>query len=328
MKVDGYKGPKTSTFNGVRFVNLDPVKPKSMWTVIKWRLSSKRTRWSTDTSSAASEFSPNTNSRGLRYTFINHSTFLIELNGLTILTDPIWSDRCSPVTWAGPQRVRAPGIRLETLPKINVVLISHNHYDHMDLPTLMKLEIRDQPVFLTGLGNKAFLKKFGLTHVEELDWWDAYSSAPHTLPLTHFYFVPARHWSRRGWDDFNKTLWGGFVIQQEQQTLYFAGDTGYGRHFREIHKRFPKIDLSFLPIGAYEPRWFMHEAHINPEEAVRAHLELRSQQSVGMHFGTFQLSNELIDAPMRDLETALKAWHVSPTHFIVPEFGKTYEKTP
>ena len=258
-------------------------------------------------------------------TFVGHSTFLLQFaGGLNVLTDPIWSERASPVAFAGPRRARAPGLGFEALPPVQIVLVSHGHYDHLDLPTLRRLDAQFRPLFLTGLGNRAFLQANGLRQVEELDWWETHAfSAPdgRTLEIT---FTPAQHWSARSVTGRNRTLWGGFWMHQGSALrVYFAADSGYNEHFRLIRDRLGIPDLALLPIGAYEPRWFMREQHMNPDEAVQAHLALESRLSVGMHFGTFRLTDEGIDQPAEALRMSLQTRAVDPAAVRVPCFGET-----
>jgi L-ascorbate metabolism protein UlaG (beta-lactamase superfamily) len=252
-------------------------------------------------------------------TFVGQSTFLIQLGGVNALTDPVWSHRASPVRWAGPRRVRRPGIAFDDLPPVHLVLVSHNHYDHMDLPTLRRLRQRFDPVFVTGLGNRRYLRKRGLRRVEELDWWQS-CPAPGGLTVT---MTPAQHFSRRGLFDRLRTLWGGFVLTAGTKQVFFTGDSAYADHFREVRRRSGAIDLALLPIGAYEPRWLMRAAHMNPEEAVRAHRDLAPRLSLGMHFGTFQLTDEAIDAPVAELRQSLGRHGVKEGEFLVPGFGET-----
>ena len=256
-----------------------------------------------------------------RATFINHATVLIQTDNCNILTDPIWSYRCSPFSWAGPRRHRNPGLRFEDLPRIDVVLISHNHYDHMDLPTLRRLQATFQPRIITGFGNGSYLNNRGIRMVEELEWWDP---ATTTAACPKFTFVPAKHFSGRGLFDRNKTRWGGFTIETSSGCIFFAGDTGYGPHFREIAERFGQIDLSLLPIGAYEPRSFMCPVHMNPAEAVQAHLDLKSAQSMGIHFGTFRLAFEGMDDPANDLIRAREAAGITADDFEAPQHGSRH----
>ncbi len=233
-------------------------------------------------------------------TFIGHATFLIRMCGLTILTDPIFSDRCSPVTWAGPRRVRRPGLALAALPRIDVVLLSHNHYDHMDLPSLRQLHQRDAPLVVTTLGNARTLARAGLGQARELDWWQATRHGGLDITAT-----PARHFARRGLFDHNRSLWAGFMLSAGPRRLLFAGDSGAGPHWAEIQARLGAPGVALLPIGAYEPRWFMAAVHMNPADAVQAHRDLGAGHSIGMHFGTFRLTDEAVEAPVAALAEAL-----------------------
>jgi len=224
---------------------------------------------------------------GFKITFVNHSTLLIQWQGKNILTDPIYSKRASPFRYLGPKRLHAPGISFDQLPPIDIILLSHNHYDHMDLPTLEALRDRFDPLIITGLGNKAYLKKHHLLHVKELAWWETYKKAPFEVT-----FTPAEHFSARWPWDKNKTLWGGFFLRAGEETLYFAGDTGYGQFFKKIAHTLGSPDLSLLPIGAFKPRWFMQPAHMSPEEARKAFRDLKGKRWIPIHFGTFNLSDD------------------------------------
>src|SRR5947208_16579982 len=234
-------------------------------------------------------------------TFVGHATFLIQAAATNLLTDPVYSERASPVSFAGPRRVRAPGVRFDDLPAISLVLLSHNHYDHCDLGTLRALDRRFQPRLLAPIGNGRLLRSAGIRQVEEIDWWQSASAAP--LPVT---LTPAQHFSARSMFDRNRALWGGFLIEAGGRRILFAGDSGYGPHWREIATRLGPFDLALLPIGAYEPRWFMKDIHMNPAEAAQAHVDLAARQSLAMHFGTFQLTPEAIDEPVRALAKALR----------------------
>ncbi len=287
---------------------------------LKWIFHRERAAWpgwieSTASTVPASRVSGNE----IRVTFVNHSTFLIQTDGMNILTDPIWSDWAGPLPYVGSKRVRSPGIRFEYLPVIDAVLVSHNHYDHMDIPTLKALGEKFSPLFVTGLGNKKFLEKRVSGRVEELDWWEK-TSLPNGRSI---YFVPAQHFSGRAPWNIDKSLWGGFMIESSPGQIYFAGDTGFGEFFEQIHDRFPDIKVALLPVGAYEPRWFMSAVHLNPDDAVRAHQILKPRLSVGIHLGTFHLSDEGIDAPARQLEEAIKRHGVKPEDFIILDFGET-----
>jgi L-ascorbate metabolism protein UlaG (beta-lactamase superfamily) len=249
-------------------------------------------------------------------TFIGHSTFLIQTASGNILTDPMFSNRAGPLRVLGPRRVRQPAVRFDDLPPISMVLLSHNHYDHCDRRTLRKLATRFDPIVVTPLGNGALVRSAGVARVEELDWWEEAKAS--TLPVA---LTPARHFSARTPFDRNRALWGGFVLSLGDTRIFFAGDTAYGGFFRDVRRRLGSIDLALLPIGAYEPRWFMQAVHMNPEEAVQAHLDLEASRSIGMHFGTFQLTAEAIDAPLRALQDACHARNVPPSRFRALDFG-------
>jgi L-ascorbate metabolism protein UlaG (beta-lactamase superfamily) len=251
-------------------------------------------------------------------TFVGHATFLIQVAATNLLIDPVYAERASPVSFAGPRRVRAPGVRFDDLPTPALVLLSHNHYDHCDLGTLRALERRFQPRVVAPVGNGRLLRSAGIRRVEEIDWWQRASTAP--LPIT---LTPAQHFSARSMFDRNRALWGGFLIEAAGRRILFAGDSGYGPHFREIGARLAPIDLALLPIGAYEPRWFMKDIHMNPAEAVQAHLDLAARQSIAMHYGTFQLTPEGIDEPVRELAKALRARGVPAEQFRPVDVGES-----
>lgn len=252
-------------------------------------------------------------------TFIGHSSFLLRLPGLTVLTDPIFSKRCSPFTFAGPKRVRDPGIALDALPPIDLTLISHNHYDHLDLRSLRRLRKRFPAMQIAApLGNAAFLAGKRIGGAIDLDWWQTHQFEEARATLT-----PARHFAARWLNDRNETLWGGFMLEHRGTKIYFAGDTGYTRFFTEIRRRLGAPDIALLPIGAYEPRWFMQTAHMNPADAVQAFRELEPRIAIGMHFGTFQLTAEPIDQPEKDLFLAKAEASVKEDGFITLDVGET-----
>jgi L-ascorbate metabolism protein UlaG (beta-lactamase superfamily) len=305
-----YRGPRTDHFDGERFHNPNPMRQGSF---LKWQLNRDRGFWRkwVDAPRGAA---PPARVEDLRVTFVNHATLLIQMDGVNILTDPMWSDRCSPVSFIGPKRHRPPGIRFEDLPKIDIVLVSHNHYDHLDVPTLRRLEQRFHPRILTPLGNSALMARYGI-EAEDFDWWQA--SEANGVRIT---LVPSQHFCARAISDRDVTLWGGFVISGPAGNVYFAGDTGWGDHFAEIATRFPSIRLACLPIGAYLPRWFMKPAHIDPAEAVEAHKVLRASTSVAMHYGTFNLGDDGETEPVEDLRRAIVA-SANPRFWIM-EFGE------
>jgi len=246
------------------------------------------------------------NSSRLSVTWIGHATNLVQIDGINILTDPIWSERCSPVSFAGPKRYTPPGLDLDNLPPIHLVVLSHNHYDHTDLPTLVELEKRFHPQVYIGLGNAKWLRSEGIAKVEELDWWEE-----RTFQNLGVIFTPTQHFSGRSLNDRDESLWGSFVFQGKKHKVYFAGDTGYYTHFKEIGQRFPELDVAILPIGAYEPRWFMSPVHVDPIQAVQAFVDLKAKQMVPMHYGTFVLSDERLDAPLRETQAAFQAQGLS-----------------
>jgi L-ascorbate metabolism protein UlaG (beta-lactamase superfamily) len=310
---------KSDHFDGRRYYN--PSIPKrSFWEILRWRLKRKVKPWPHIVSKKQKVQQKRTKQGESAVTFINHSTVLLQLDGWNILTDPIWSERASPLSWMGPKRVSQPGIMFEDLPPIDIVLLSHNHYDHMDIATLRRISNEHQAAFFVPKGNQAYLKSKGIaTKVTELDWWDHVDFAPeHCL-----YFVPSQHFSARGIFDRNKTLWGGFVIKGPKQMIYFAGDTGFSSYFAEIKKRLGSPTLSLLPIGAFEPRWLLRSVHLSPEEAVKAHLILGSKQSMAIHFGTFQLADEDINTPILELEKSLQNHHLPAECFWVLKPGET-----
>ncbi|MFP4369267.1 MAG: MBL fold metallo-hydrolase [Candidatus Kapaibacterium sp.] len=313
-----YEGPESGHFNGEEFVNYDDTKKHSLWDLMGWFITRQRPQWHPWIESEPGPAPPESVEDGsLRVTHINHSTLLLQADGVNILTDPVYSDRVSPVFFAGPVRKRPPGIRLEDLPRIDLVVISHNHYDHMDISTLKKIDEKWQPVIVAGLGNKDYLIEQGMTNVLELDWWQS-----HTVKGMDYSFVPARHFSNRGICDRNKTLWGGFVFETKGGPVYFAGDTGYGIHFRELNERYGKFRFSMIPIGAYIPRWFMYPVHVSPVEAVMAHRDLQSVLSMGIHFGSFQQADDMRLQPVYDLRDELIKQGISLNEFIIPALGK------
>ncbi|HXQ32206.1 MAG TPA: MBL fold metallo-hydrolase [Steroidobacteraceae bacterium] len=315
----GYRGPRSDHFDGEVFRNPSAGAGKSFAEFWRWQRTRKPKQWPTWIENRACPDIGRSPAAGeTALTFVNHITFLIQYPGLNVLTDPVYSDRVSPVPWAGPRRVRAPGIAFEALPPIDLVLVSHNHYDHLDLATLRRLDESHVPRVVTGLGNAAFLTAHGVRNVIELDWWQ------HTVVGgAEITFIPAQHWSGRGLRGRNRTLWGGFVVRAGAGSLCFAGDTGYSSHFTEIARRLGRPDVALLPIGAYAPRWFMQEQHMDPDDAVRAHLDLGAKLSIATHFGCFQLTDEGFDDPVTELATALARRSVPAERFAVLEVGET-----
>jgi len=288
-------------FDGQRFFNPDAPQVRGLFDLLRWRLTSRPEPSPSFISDVApSKPPPCVNQGELTVTLINHSTVLLQQKDVHVLTDPIWSERASPFEWIGPRRRRAPGVRWEDLPRIDIVLLSHNHYDHLDLATLRRLAGRGQTQFVVPLGVGRYLESRKTGPAHELDWGESVQIAGITI-----HSVPALHFSARGLFDRNRTLWCGFAIETPGGMIYFAGDTGFGGHFARIRELFGSPRLALLPIGAYEPRWFMSAVHMAPEEAVRAHEILGARTSIAIHHGTFQLTDEGIDTPKQKLRACL-----------------------
>jgi N-acyl-phosphatidylethanolamine-hydrolysing phospholipase D len=254
-------------------------------------------------------------------TWIGHATVLLQVSGLNILTDPIYSERASPVQWAGPRRVVRPGLAMEDLPPVHAVLISHDHYDALDRQTVHRLHDRrggDRTTFFVPLGMKAWFQNESIQNVVEVGWWEE-----HQLGQFKFIAVPVQHWSKRGLFSKDDTLWAGWVVVGPHFRFFFVGDSGYSDQFKEIGEKFGPFDLTAIPIGAYEPRWFMKHSHMDPEEAVQVHLDVASRKSVGIHWGTFILTDEPLDEPPVRLRKALMDRGVSSSEFLVLKHGET-----
>ena len=312
---------KPANFDGKRFWR-EGHAPNSLRDMLKWQMSGKRQIWPRWIENRVfPPPPPRVEGRDLSLTWIGHSTVLIQTAGLNILTDPLFSMRASPSRFIGPKRVREPGLAIDGLPEIDIVLVSHNHYDHMDLPGLRSLARRHTPHIVTPLGNARHIRKASRRFtIDELDWGASLQAKTARITL-----VPALHWSKRGFSDTNRSLWGAFVIETDGGVVYFAGDTGYGDGsiFHDIRRHFGPPRLSLLPIGAYEPRWFMQFQHMNPDDAVRAHLNLASRKTVAIHHSTIQLTDEALVAPAQALRQALLRHDVDPASFLAPDVGET-----
>jgi len=320
-----YSGPLSDHFNGEHFYNPGTPPLRGSGSLFKWLANREQGPWRKWTPAPPGPPPPaRISDGGLRVTFVGHSTMLIQMDGLNILTDPIWSMRASPLSWIGPRRHRPPGLRLEDLPPIDIVLQSHDHYDHLDIPTLRRLTARQQLKFVVPLGVRARLTArniSGRADAAELDWWQSIPISSE-IKITA---VPARHFSGRSLRDRNRTLWSAYVLEGPSGTVYFAGDTGYGPHFREIRDRFPTIRLALLPIGAFRPEWFMGPVHISPRDAVRAHQEVGAASSIAIHFGTFHLADDGEDEPARELQRALEAANIPSSQFVTLDCGQGLE---
>jgi L-ascorbate metabolism protein UlaG (beta-lactamase superfamily) len=304
-------------FDGKRFFNPDGAQVRGFLDLFRWKLSSRpesSPRFIADVEQTRPP--AHVDDGELRVTLVNHATVLIQQCDLNILTDPVWSGRVSPLTWIGPRRRRMPGVRFEDLPRIDTVLLSHNHYDHLDLATLRLLAERGHSRFIVPVGVGRLLRSQSIGPVSEMDWGDS-------LPLggITIYSVPALHFSARGILDRNRTLWCGYVIEAADRIVYFAGDTAFGDHFARIRERFGAPRAALLPIGAYEPRWFMSPVHMAPDDAVRAHHILGAQTSIAIHHGTFQLADDGLDTPRRMLRES------APDSFLVLDNGQSVTLT-
>ena len=302
-------------FDGARFYNPDGRRALGLAQVFRWKLFSRPERSPAFLSDVEQSVPLGRVEDGsLRITLVNHSTVLLQHRGCNLLTDPIWSERASPLSWIGPRRRRKPGVSWEHLPPIDIVLISHDHYDHLDLPTLRRLAARGDSTFIVPARVAPRLRSASIGPAHELDWGESLSLRGFTI-----HCVPAHHFSGRGINDRNTTLWCGYAIESRENLVYFAGDTAFGDHFSRIRQKFGPPRLALLPIGAYEPRWFMSPVHMAPEEAVGAHRILGAQTSIAIHHGTFQLSDEAIDTPKRKLAAAL----ASKDSFLVLDNGQS-----
>ena len=319
-----YSGLPNDHFDGLRFFNPGhATSDRGLRDILRWKLKEKPARWPRSVP-AVRQAVPDVRVARLRATIVGHASVLIQAGGLNVLTDPVWSDRASPLPFAGPRRVWAPGVALEALPQIDAVLLSHNHYDHMDLPTLRRLHARDRPLIVTPLGNDAILRRaISGVRVRAGDWWDRIDidkGGEVTI-------VPAYHWSARTGRDRRMALWSGFMLRTAGGCAYFAGDTGYGdgHIFREVRRRIARPDLALIPIGAYAPRWFMSPQHTDPNEAVQILEDLEAARAVGIHWGVFQLTDEAREEPPELLREALVSRGIGQDIFPAGVPGLSYD---
>jgi L-ascorbate metabolism protein UlaG (beta-lactamase superfamily) len=281
-------------------------------------LQRKQGPWTEKNESTFGEKPASMVTNGAKITFVNHSTFLIQLDGVNILTDPVWSERTSPFQFAGPKRMKQPGIRFDDLPKIDYIILSHNHYDHLDIDTVRKIYKIHQPKIITPLGVKAFLDNNQVTSATDLDWWQELTLSDSLVIQS----VPAQHFSGRGVFDRDATLWCGYVIKNHRGNIYFAGDTGYNEFtFKEIGERCAPISVALIPIGAFKPTWFMSPIHCSPAEAVQIHFDVKASQSIATHFGTFPLADDGEDDPVEELSQAIIKANLSSDKFLALKEG-------
>jgi L-ascorbate metabolism protein UlaG (beta-lactamase superfamily) len=322
-----YDGPVSDHFDGLHFFDPDGSPPKSLREVLRWQFGGRRQRaaWPDRAPSGFADTPPARVDGGkVRFSYVGHASWLIQTSGLNILVDPVWSERASPFSFAGPKRHNDPGIAFDALPKIDIVLVSHGHYDHLDVATLSKLATKFSPRVITPLGNDITMRSADAAiKAEAFDWHDRVELG-NKVAVT---LVPTRHWSARGLYDRNKALWASFVLQTPAGKLYIVCDSGYGdgKHFRRVADAHGPLRLAILPIGAYEPRWFMKDQHMNPSDAVKALGDCGAQQALAHHHGTFQLTDEAIDAPATALGAALDEAKIPRDHFVALKPGQVFE---
>jgi len=302
------------TFNNTNQTTFDS--ERSLKEFLKWRFSRKEPEAvQIETSDQWKQLGEESKNYAV---WIGHSTYLINTGRLNILTDPVFSKRASPFSWAGPKRLIAPAIPLKELPRIDVVTVSHNHYDHLDIVSLKALnKLYPKALFLVAKGDKDLLVKSGIRNVKEFLWWEDTE-----VKDTIFTFTPVQHWSARGFKDRNKSLWGGWFMQSSDLTVYHAGDTGYSDDFKETRSRLGSPDFAMIPIGGYSPRWFMSYHHVKPSESIQIAIDLGTSKSFGMHWGTFVLTDEDILEPAQLIDQELKKLNLSIDFFRTPKPGE------
>jgi L-ascorbate metabolism protein UlaG (beta-lactamase superfamily) len=322
-----YSGPVSDHFDGRQFFDPDGIPPKSLREVLRWQFGRSRQRevWPKWVPSPHTDTPPERVHGGkVRLSFVGHVSWLIQTSGMNILVDPVWSERASPFRFAGPKRVNDPGIGFDKLPPIDVTLVSHGHYDHLDVATLSKLAAKFSPRIITPLGNDAAMRRADpKIRAEAFDWH-------HRVELgggPAVTLVPTRHWSARGLFDRNRSLWASFVLETPAGKIYIVCDSGYGegKHFQSVRQAHGPLRLAILPIGAYEPRWFMRDQHMNPLDAVKAFAACGAEQALAHHHGTFQLTDEAIDAPVKALVAALDEANIPRERFVALKPGQVVE---
>ena len=320
-----YDGPATDHFDGRVFFNPGGTPPGSFRDLLRWQMSGNRSKWPAriDSPHPADIPPAEIDGKSTRITHVGHATFLIQTNGLNFLTDPVWSERASPLSFAGPKRVNAPGIDFDALPRIDAVLLTHSHYDHMDMATLKRLVAGHDPQIITPLGNDAMVRK-AIPDAQTVtgDWGSRVTLAGDTV----IHFDPCHHWGARSLRDRRMTLWCAFTVETPRFKLHHVGDTGFhdGINFRAAAEKHGGFDLAILPIGAYEPRWFMKFQHIDPCEAVEGMQLLKAKRAIGHHWGTFQLTDEPVDEPKEKLAVALAEAGIAAEAFEAAHPGQVF----
>ncbi len=320
-----YAGPLSDHFDGTTFFDPDGAPPKPLWDVLRWQATRQAAVWPMQVPSSHADTPPQQVDGGrVRLSFVGHVSWLIQTAGLNILVDPVWSERASPFAFAGPKRVNDPGIAFETLPAIDAVLVSHGHYDHLDVATLSRLAAKFSPRVITPLGNDITMTAGDAAIRAEAHDWNQRIEIGNGVAVT---LVASRHWSARGLFDRNRALWASFVLETPAGKLYIVCDSGYGDgvHFRRVREAHGPLRAAILPIGSYEPRWFMRDMHMNPQDAVRALADCGAEVALAHHHGTFQLTDEPIDAPVEDLASALDAAGVARDRFVALKPGQVFE---
>ena len=311
-----YQGPLSDHFDGLRFFNPGAAGPRGRLALLRWQLTDRGVAWPVSFPSPFMPDRPPSRIEGdaVRVSYIGHASFLLQTQGRNILIDPVWADRASPFAFAGPRRVNPPGIAFEDLPQIDTVLVTHNHYDHMDVTTIGRLWQRFRPRIITPLGNDTILSASAPGLMAQAVDWDDVVDLDGGLAV---HVEPTLHWSARGALDRSHALWASFVVETGPRKIYCVGDSGFGNGetFHRVGQRHPRLALGLLPIGAYEPRWFMRNSHMNPDEAVQALALCGAAQALGHHWGTFRLTNEAVEQPMTDLAAALAKHGVGSERF-------------
>ena len=320
-----YSGPVSDHFDGTHFFLKGAPAAKGPLAVLRWQFSQRdKVAWPKEWPSTQTKPAARVDGDALRVTYVGHATMLIQTAGLNILTDPVWSDRASPYTFIGPKRINAPGVRIEDLPPLDLILLSHNHYDHMDSATLMRLSHDNPCRIITPLGNDAILRAFERpVNADAYDW----GTRVEIVPGIAIHLGPSQHWSARGLNDRRMALWASFVIETPGGKILYIGDTAYGdgEIFRALHRMHGSMRLAILPIGAYEPRWFMRDQHVDPEEAVRVFQGVDAAYAVAHHWGTFRLTDEAVDDPPKRLAIALERAGLAPDRFVTRRPGEVFD---